>query len=350
LLRLGLWLADRLLWPMAALRRSLQLGNALDGVRGLALFRDCLMTGATPLEAHAWRSVHGTPHPLPARSAALLMLRLGDAAAHQLLADKLATAKVLAGVGVVFPTLHGHVRRGESVSLPAADMVKGGLFIKPRHGRGGQGSFALTRLENDWQIDQRQVSSSALLALLAQLSQRDDLLLQERLMAAADLTDLVADGRAPVLRLVTARFPNAAPFLHSALLSIAVPGRDPHHFLDGAIHTPVDLTHGRLAAGLTLAEPRKRVARLDWNALPLAGRTLCGFDKAAAMALRAMAAMPPLPVVHWDFIITSAGPVMLEGNSSGNWIIASLPGLYGLETCALAPLLARWLPTSSRSP
>ncbi|WP_290978487.1 sugar-transfer associated ATP-grasp domain-containing protein [Ferrovibrio sp.] len=347
LLRDTLWLADRLLWPLAALNQSLAFAQAFKAVSARQLFRDCLMTGASPLEAHLWQRLYGTPHPLPARIAALLMLRLGDAAGHRLLADKLATARHLANIGVVFPALRALCRHGETIKLSDIAMLDGELFVKPRHGSGGHGGFALARVSGAWQMNQRLVTDAALLTRLTRLAQQDDLLLQERLLAAPDLADLMVDGRAPVLRLVTARLPGAAPFLHSAMLSIGLPGRDPRHFLDGTIYAPIDPGTGQMAAGLVLGEPENRIFKLGWNAAPLAGRTLPGFGDAVAIALRAMAALPPLALVHWDIIPTANGPVLLEGNSSGSWILACLPGLYGLDAGPLPPLLVHWMQAAS---
>jgi len=45
-------------------------------------------------------------------------------------------------------------------------------------------------------------------------------------------------------------------------------------------------------------------------------------------------------------VLTNTGPVLLEGNTSGNWILASLPGVYGLDAGPLAPILAHWMRTS----
>ncbi|WP_091438199.1 sugar-transfer associated ATP-grasp domain-containing protein [Ancylobacter rudongensis] len=300
------------------------------------------MTGADPLEAWAWRALYGTRHPLPARASALLMARLGESAAHRLLADKLATAAVLGPVGIPFPALRGLCRKGE-VLRPLAEIDEGGdLFVKPRHGRGGGGTFSLTRTGGTWQMNGRSVTASALLDRLSRAAEQDDLLVQERLVAAPDLADLVVHGRPPVLRVVTARYPGAAPFLHSALLSMGVPSSHPAHFLRGAVYAAVDPATGQLADGLSLGEPGERMTTLPWNGAPLTGRPLVALDGAVSIALRAMAALPPLPVVHWDFIPAVSGPVLLEGNTSGNWILACLPGLFGLEACPLTPMLASW--------
>ncbi|MFZ5707108.1 MAG: sugar-transfer associated ATP-grasp domain-containing protein [Pseudomonadota bacterium] len=337
-------LASRLLWCIAALFKTMRFSRLVGQASFPGLYRDCLQTGATPLEAHVWRSFHATPHPLPARAAALLQSRLGAPEAHRLLADKLETATVLSGAGILFPELIVMVERGGPVALPLLTAVHRPLFLKPRHGHGHRHAFSLEPKGGEWLIDGRIISEPDLYTRLDSVLREDDLLIQERLTAASDLADLVVAGRAPVLRLVTARMRGAEPFLHSALLTVGVPDRNPAHFLEGAVHVPVDGATGRMLRGLSLSRPDERLERLPWNASVLTGRPLPDFDRAVNAALIAMHALPPLPLVHWDVILTGSGPVFLEGNSSGNWIIASLPALEGETACDLADLLARWRP------
>lgn len=343
-LRKVVGLTSRLLWCMAALCKAMRFSARVEGASFSGLYRDCLQTGATPIEAHVWRSLHATPHPLPARAAALLQSRLGAPEAHRLLADKLETATVLSGAGILFPELIGMVERGGPVALPLLTAVHRPLFLKPRHGHGHRHAFSLEPKGGEWLIDGRIISEPDLYTRLDSVLREDDLLIQERLRAASDLADLVVAGRAPVLRLVTARRPRAEPFLHSAMLTVGVPDRNPAHFLQGSVHVPVDGATGRMLRGLSFSRPDERLERLPWNASVLTGRPLPDFDRAVNAALIAMHALPPLPLVHWDVILTGSGPVFLEGNSSGNWIIASLPALEGETACDLADLLARWRP------
>jgi hypothetical protein len=338
-------LADRVGGPLAALSRTWSFARALGLGRAATarVFSDCVATGCRPMDAHVWRALHGTPHPLPARSASLVLSRLGDPRAHALLADKVASAERLAEAGT-FPALRALYAKGARIDLAkltAAD-PDSGLFLKPRHGYGGSGAFALTRREGIWHVDGRPAEPEMLLSRLTRLCRDDDLLVQERLLAADALADLAADGRAPVLRLATARLPDGAPFLHSALLTLAVPGRSARHFLKGAIHAPVDPATHRLAAGMSFSDPPTRLERLERNGAQLTGRAVQGFAEAVAMVLRAMAIVPPIPLIHWDVVLTNAGPVLLEGNTSGNWILASLPGVYGLDAGPLTPILVRW--------
>lgn len=367
-LRAPFWLADRLGWPLAALARTRSYAGAigLPAAETLKLFRDCLLTGGDPMEVHVWRGLFGGRHPLPARSASRVLTGLGAPEAHALLADKLATAGRLGSAGIAFPVLHGMLRRGAPLDLDRLADLTPNLFVKPRHGRGGRDAFALTRIdtrkgtgdEEVWRIDGHPVAAAALRDRLEKLTRHDDLLLQEHLTADPALEDLSAGSspllqrlpmlRPPVLRIATARLPGEPPFLHAALLTIALPGRNPRDFLNGAIHAPVDPADGRLAAGLSLAAPRDRLERLpDHGAKPdgaqLKGRPVPWFAEAVTLALRAMAALPPVPLVHWDIVTAPTGPVLLEGNSAGNWILASLPGACGLDAGPLAPLLARWM-------
>jgi hypothetical protein len=97
-----------------------------------------------------------------------------------------------------------------------------------------------------------------------------------------------------------------------------------------------------MAAGICFRHPDQRHAFLPWNRAALAGRTLPGFEQAAEMALQAMSLFPDLPVVNWDLIVTASGPVFLEGNTCGDWILTNLSSLAGLETEPLVPLLQLW--------
>lgn len=348
-MRLVLRLGDRTAHPLAAgagccwyaRRRGLGAGAAWR------LYRDCIATGGTPLDVDLWRGLHGGRNPLPQRAASLLLPRLGDPAAHALLADKMAAAARLTAAGAVFPATPVVLSQGQSVDpdrlVPVA-AAGAGLFVKPRHGHGGAGAFGLRHDGGGWQIDARPVDATALAARLNRLLGADDLLVQEHLAPCTALADLATADRAPVLRLATARRPDEAPFLQSALLTVPVPDRHPRDFLHGGIQVPVDPASGRLAAGILLGAPRRPIPRLPWNNARLAGCTLPGFEDAVAMALGAMTALPGLALVHWDLIPSTCGMVMLEGNTGGNWILATLPGAFGLETASLPPLLRAWLP------
>ncbi|MGC6328483.1 sugar-transfer associated ATP-grasp domain-containing protein [Rhizorhabdus sp. FW153] len=340
--------ASKFLWPLAALGAALRFSRRIEGVAPVRLYRDCVATGATPLEAHVWRTLHASPHPLPARAAALLLPRLGSPEAHHLLADKLATAAKLAEAALTFPTLFGVLEQGKPIDFSSAALPDRPLFLKPRHGHGGRGAFALDGHAGEWRIDGQAVPMPTLLDRLQRSVRFDDLLVQERLTASPDLVDLAVADPAPVLRIVTGRWPGAEPFVHSAMLTLGVPGQNPAHFLDGALYVPVDVSTGRMMRGIRLSRPNDRLDRLPWNGAALKGRVLPDFGIALAAALRAMDALPPLPLVHWDFIPTASGPVLLEGNSSGNWIIATLPQLEGPVACDLADILAQWVPDPTR--
>lgn len=339
-----IWLGSRMLWPLAAAGQVARLARRLHGFAPRAVYADCIRTGASPLEAHVWRSLHATPHPLPAKASALLVARLGNPEEQRLLADKLAAAAALAATGAVFPNLVHRWGSDSPVTLSTEMRSGAPLFIKPRHGHSGRGTFALDHAHSGWRVDGHPVSESDLLARIAGLVRHGELLVQERVSAAPSLADWAGNGRAPVLRLVTARLPNGRPFLHSALMAIGVPGQNPGNFLEGTVFAPIDITTGTAAPGVLLARPADKFHTLPWNGATLEGRSLPDFKAAADAVLRAMIALPGLPAIHWDVIPSEQGPVMLEGNVSGNWILVSLPERDNLAAGSLSRLLTKWRP------
>jgi hypothetical protein len=295
------------------------------------LLLDCLASGAQPVEAFAWRACFASRHPLPARAAGLLLWSLGDPAAHRLLLDKQATGAMLQRAGLATPAIHAVIERGSAPdpSLPVWTRP-GALFIKPRRGAGGRGSYTAT-------IGDKGLGAS-IARHIAFLASDDDLLVQDRIAAAPELADLATSGRPPVLRVAVARAVAGKPFVHAASLSIQVPRENPRDFLRGQLRAPVEPTTGQLGAGLSFREAGRRVERLPWNDAPLAGRTLEVWPAASAIVLRAMELVPDLPLVAWDIIPAAEGPVILEGNTGGDWILTCL-GAGGTD---LVGLLQEW--------
>jgi len=304
-------------WRVRAFERA----NELDWRAARRLLGDCLATGARPNEAFIWRQVFGGRHPLPGHSAGLALASLGDPAAHRLLADKQATAELLRGAGLATPVTYAIVARGGAVELLTPPL--GALFLKPRHGAGGRGAVA--------------ANASGSVRVVARACD-DDLLVQERLAATAQLLDLATDGRPPVLCLTAAREPGGAPFLHAAFLAVAVPGEPARHFSRGHLRVPIDPASGALRDGLWLADPDRRVARTWWDHTPITGRKVPAFADAVASVLRAMELLPGLALANWDVIVTPRGPVILEGNTGGDWILTCL----GADPGPLIDLLMRW--------
>jgi hypothetical protein len=319
------------------------------------LFVDCLRSGARPNDALIWRQFFPPPglHPLPGRGAGRLLTQLGSAAEHSLLADKQAATELLAKAGLPVAAILETIHRGGTMDPSSPIWSRPGhLFLKPRHGWGSRGTMAIDVLfPNVFRIDGGPLIGTAALRAGLAAESADDLLVQTRLYAPPDLADIATSGVAPVLRMTTARNPGEAPFLHSALLSTQVPGERPRNFIRGQIRAPVDAATGRIGPGIWFLHPGERYLHLPWNRAPLAERPLPGFDCAVKIVLRAMALFPGLPLVNWDVIVTRSGPVILEGNTAGNWILTNLSTLQGLETVPLAPLLRRWITApASRAP
>lgn len=335
--------AARLAWLVAACLRVARFAGTrrLPAATALRLLADCALGGGRPVDSWAWRAhLASGPHPLPHRAAAAVLHALAEPSALAVLRDKQATADLLRSAGIPTPPVLALLPPGAAIdprqppwNRPAA------LFVKPRSGAAGRGAMAVDLLEDG----RCRLADGTLVDARRLAPEGDDMLVQARLSAAPELADLAMAGAAPVLRLTTARTPGGAPFLHSALLSVAVPGAPARAFLRGHLWAAVAPASGELTAGLILCEPGRRYHRLPWNGAALAGRTLPGFAEAAALSLRAMEALPSLPLVAWEAILTADGPVFLEGNGIGNWLLTNLPIACGLAPPSLPPVLRKWL-------
>lgn len=338
----------RLLWVAVASRACLRFArrHALPVGEAFRLWADCLLSGATPVDALAWRKAMARePHPLPPRAAALLLSRLGDRAAHAVLADKQACATLLETAHLPTPPLLDTIPRGGTVDLRrSAWTLPGRLFVKPRHGHAARGTLAVeVTAEGGFRVADEALSPAALQARLSADAAGDTLLVQRHLDAAPDLADLSVAGAPPVLRLTTLRAPGDAPRLHSALLCLQVPGENPRAFLRGQLYVPVSSAEGELGHGVILGQGGRRFTHTPWNSAVLAGRRVGGFDAARAMALRAMELLPGLALANWDLILTADGPIILEGNSSGNWLLTTLPRTQFPKNDGIEDILLLWM-------
>jgi len=320
----------------------------LSGGDSWRLIWNCLRSGGQPNEVWIW--MHCFPgrglHPLPARAANALFSWLGDAECRKVLSDKLAAAQLLEAAGLRTPTIVRVIARGSVPSVDAEFFGReySGLLVKPRHGSAGRGTMSVDVCgEGLFSVNgDAAVGAEALAARLAAGAATDDLLVQERLAGCPELADFSAGG-APVPRVTTAREPGGEPFLHSVLLAIPVPGENPVDFLNAHVWAAVDPRSGVSGYGIRFAEPGRRIETLWWNSTPLSGRVLPWFAPCIEAALAAMRLVPGIPLAAWDAILTYGGPTILEGNSSGSWILTRLPSLQGMEAASLEPVLKLWV-------
>ena len=313
-------LAGRLLLCVKAIRWARRSDDPLR------VYADACLYGLLPRDSRMWRGPVGAPpRPMSPGALALAMSSMGNAEQRRLLTDKSATAALIARHGVAVPKLVTVIPRGTADPvLPEGEA----LFVKPQSGSRGQDAFRVDRVD------------PSVAARLKRAAAGDALLVQHCLAPAPELADLATGGIPPVLRLIMAREPRGAPFLHSALFSVRVPGET--HPLRGLLRAPVSVADGRLLAGFWLGEPEARYDRSPWHDAPLAGRVLPDFDAAVRAALTATAPFDGLPSIGWDVVLSDAGPVILEGNAHTDWLYILRVAEGAPDAPPLLPLLRRW--------
>ena len=339
----------RAVWLPFAFARAYRFSRGPARAPLATLFLDCLMAGAVPRESWLWRELFGERIELGNRATSLLLSMLGDPAGHALLADKLATAEALRRGGAPVPETLAIIGPDSSeADLTCVRTARAGLVIKLRKGFGSHGLIMAEPMAADcWRVNREDVGWEEFSGRLR--GARQQMLVQPWLHGAATLDGFVDADRPPVLRITTARRPGGAPFLHDAFLAIPVPGNSASDYLTRDLRAPVDAATGRLHAAVLFANPRRRLPGAPWNGAKIEGRLLEGFEAAVRATLVAAAAIPPLPVISWDVVLTDAGPMILEGNSMGNWLLVNFGRFRGVGAGSLVPLLAEWVPAQAPS-
>lgn len=314
----------------------------------------CYRQGSLPMEVLAPDLMVGSMAALDiGRLADSHWLKLWRALGHphslRLAQDKRAFAQRLAGMGIPVPTQLAEIPQGTSARLwdvleQLPWSVYGTLFFKPRHGSRAQGAMSVQRLAHDsWRVNgHATLSAAGLSAQLCTTLLHDAVLVQPFLRPLAATADLSND--APLeLRITTAHYPDGRAVVQGACLKIQKPGSHASTIQTGALAVPVHPGRGDMDFGLLRSQPTLRLQQVPWNGAPIAGRSLPHYMDAEAMVLEASRALPGVPVVGWDVLLTAEGPVILEANTGLSWHLMHLgQAVWGQDSC-LPEIVREWL-------
>lgn len=278
------------------------------------------------------------------RCGGLLLAALGDTADMKLASDKLATAHRLAELGARVPVTHEAIRPGTIPDTGAPWYNSGPLVIKPRHGMASRGLSAIVPASDGYfSLDGAHPVSRAELAHQLMLRTRgDDLLVQSHVAPADGMRDLSPDAPITVRVFVLRPSKTEEPRILSAFLKIIPPGRYVPRGIIDLLVVPVNVRTGVLESGILFNRPGERWPSMPWNGAPVRGLAVSCWPDVAAVALRASEILPRTPLIGWDILLGSEGPVVLEANTGVSLLRAAL-GLFeqGLES-PLIPALEKW--------
>lgn len=261
-------------------------------------------------------------------------------AGARMLADKWLFAQRCAAAGVtVTPTL-AELRQGQSAALLALLQQHPTVFCKPRFGNASMGAFAVAR--NGKSLQMKELMNEAILYdkaasdTIATLLTKADYVVQPLLVNHAILQNLcevqpTAFAEAISVRVLSRRRHDTLS-LFCAYMEIPRHGSGGKHYAFVAIDDGGDMLH---------------IDNNNWHYQLLQQRqpqvllTASGIDipfwpNIREQALKAHGLVDDVNIVAWDFIVTDAGAVLLEGNI--NWRVSPVQMLFG-------PLLPHLLPS-----
>jgi hypothetical protein len=281
---------------------------------------------------------------LDARQSILLLDALGDPAEQSLAADKSKMSRALAAIGVPVPPILAELKAAEGLDLSVPPWTEGRrLFLKPRYGAGSLGVAIVERLSaSRFLVGGKQMSVSAFASRLSAQASEGPILVQPFLEPNASIRD-ISPQAPPWLRITVYRTPGGTPRMLSGMLVLPTKDQGGEAPPTTQLVVPIDPQNGALSHGLLWKRPRERFAVVPWNGVRLAGRAVPEWDQAYRLALHGSTLLPKLPVIGWDVLVTSEGPIVAEANT---WIALSSAELWYFEANAPSPLmgvLSRWL-------
>ncbi|PYD47719.1 hypothetical protein C3920_08140 [Novacetimonas pomaceti] len=214
----------------------------------------------------------------------------------------------------------GHIMFSDTslTRLPACD-----LFIKPARGSGGRGAERWRWQGKDMQGQDIYTGTTGRLAeveLRQRLAFRSNgrrTIIQRCLSNHPDIAQLAGHAVATV-RMVTCLNEDGMPEITDAIFRMATrPDCIVDNIHAGGIGAPIDISCGQLgcASNLGVDAAHGRLRHHPGTNHVIEGVRLPFWNDVRALACAAHATLTSYVIVGWDIALTTAGPVLIEGNS-----------------------------------
>lgn len=335
---IGVWRAVRGAGPRVQREEGLGLGLQAWRVAALSLGY-CLPPGEV-YRYRLYRQPHRAPEFVYDHTVATFHQRRNSSTSRireslRLLMDKERQAAELSALGVpTVPTL-AVARKRSGVRLETLIPVGAALFCKPRHGSAGRGAAAVTSAAGSVAVetlDGHRITGPRAASWWAGHLRRDDMILQPRLRTHPELADLATVDDVATVRYISQREGDednqerAGVGCYCAILELPV-GRPVNAGFPHYVMVEVDPLSGRVLGFPAHLLPREAAAACQRVVERVGQRALPGWDRLRLASHLAHGLFPGVHAIAWDWALTPAGPLLLEGNAGwGPFITQVLKG------------------------
>lgn len=213
------------------------------------------------------------------------------------------------------------------------------LFGKPSNANEGFGGRAVMAREADGRlrmIDGRLVTADELARDIDDVTRKTTgtYLLVEFLRNSEDVRRIAGDAVVSFRTIMLVR-DGEPEFFRTAM---QLPGAGSHvsnvrYFVGGTVSCGLRPETGEIFLALSgMGFDRREVTQHPITGAQLVGHKIVGWDSLRAVALEASRAMSPFRMQHWDFALTTRGPVIMEMNVIGNVTAVQRHGPPGMYT------------------
>lgn len=155
-------------------------------------------------------------------------------------------------------------------------------------------------------------------------------IIQERVYAHPEIAELTGSNSVSTCRLITRRDRSGV----SQVLATAIKIIDGENLVDnfdkgtkGNLWCNVDLSTGQIVEAFIKGKGDHRLERITQH--PTTRRNVVGFripqwEETLQLAHHLATVFSPQPLIHWDIGVTTAGPMVIEGNVGGQTMVTPL--------------------------
>jgi hypothetical protein len=258
----------------------------------------------------------------------------GTRGSRELLADKERQTAEFSALGVPMAPIRVIVRRGSSTKLVSCLSREEPLFCKPRHGSASVAAHTARLASGVLTVEPLHglpLCAEAAEAYWQRALAGDDMLVQPRLTVHPDLMPAASDDDIVTVRYITQRAGapvDAAEGLEAYCATLELPaGKEETSGACRYVVLAVDARTGEIGAFPEHYLPADAAARGRRARARLRCATVPGWTTIVAASARAHRHCLGVHAIAWDWAITAAGPLLLEGNAG--WGVVTPQQLHG---------------------
>lgn len=234
---------------------------------------------------------------------------------NSLIEGKVITAKPIALImkGKLVPLTSDRVSSISAI-FEQAEKYRG-LVIKPMQSQNGAGLFILTKPNDRWMVNNKEIDTTKLTSIVESL---DDFYIST-FIHQAEYSNQLFRPTTNTIRVRTLIDPDTGlAFIHAACHRMGTSKSFPaDNVSQGGITAPIDIATGKMGTGKSITKKPFKITQFDIHPdtkSPINGATIPRWDEIKTAVIDMAQDLSFLQCIGWDVVLTDDGVAVIEGN------------------------------------